>query len=222
MVGNTIGSAPASMTPRLTASMSCGDIAVAGIVVAVGVGDADDRAVERVVGIAHRLDEGLAQEQREARIAVTGQPLVGPIRFGHLASRRSDLRRRTTSISPAWQKPLYFSAAGRDDCLTERAKRSRRRSAKQELDCFVASAPAGRLQTGSPGIGAPRAVPTSSRLAPTARSPPRTEIERLALGLLAGGGPRHQVENALAALLHGFLAVQDGAAIDVHVVFHAA
>ena len=32
---------------------------------------------------------------------------------------------------------------------------------------------------------------------------------------------QHQVENPLAALLHGLLAVEDGAAIDVHVVFHA-
>ena len=51
-------------------------VAVAGIVVAVGVGDADDRPVERVVGIAHRLDEGLAQEQRKAGVAVARQSLA--------------------------------------------------------------------------------------------------------------------------------------------------
>ena len=51
-------------------------VAVAGIVVAVGVGDADDRAVQRVVGIAHRLDEGLAQEQRKPGIAITRQSLA--------------------------------------------------------------------------------------------------------------------------------------------------
>jgi hypothetical protein len=49
---------------------------VTGIVVAVGVGDTDDRAIERVVGIAHCLDEGLAQEQRKTRIAVTRQSLA--------------------------------------------------------------------------------------------------------------------------------------------------
>src|SRR5205085_10583094 len=39
----------------------------------IGVGDADDRPVERVIREALRLDEGLAQEQRKAGIAVGGQ-----------------------------------------------------------------------------------------------------------------------------------------------------
>ncbi len=52
------------------------NIAVAGIVVAVGVGDADDGALQRVIGIAHCLDEGLTQEQRKPGIAVAGQPLL--------------------------------------------------------------------------------------------------------------------------------------------------
>jgi hypothetical protein len=52
---------------------------MAGIVVTVGVGDADDRTVERIVGIAHRLDEGLAQEQRKPGVAVTGQSLAKPV-----------------------------------------------------------------------------------------------------------------------------------------------
>src|SRR5450631_3367373 len=47
------------------------------------------------------------------------------------------------------------------------------------------------------------------------------EIKALALGRLARGGLEDQVENALAARLHRFLAVEDGAAIDVHVLFHA-
>src|ERR1700728_3501783 len=47
------------------------------------------------------------------------------------------------------------------------------------------------------------------------------EIEAFALGRLTGSGFQHQVENPLAALLHALLAVEDGAAIDVHVVFHA-
>src|ERR1700692_4147523 len=47
------------------------------------------------------------------------------------------------------------------------------------------------------------------------------EVETLAFGWLSGGGLEHEIKDALAALLHGFLAVEDGAAIDVHVVFHA-
>ena len=53
-----------------------GDIAVAGVVVAEGVGDADDGALERIVGVAHGLDERLAEEEREAGVAVAGQPLA--------------------------------------------------------------------------------------------------------------------------------------------------
>ncbi len=52
-----------------------GHVAMAGVVVAEGVGDADDRPVERVVGIPHGLDEGLAQKQREVRVAIGGQTL---------------------------------------------------------------------------------------------------------------------------------------------------
>src|ERR1700743_2667010 len=47
------------------------------------------------------------------------------------------------------------------------------------------------------------------------------EIKTLAFGRLAGGGFQHEVEDQLAAFLHTLLAVEDGAAIDVHVVFHA-
>ena len=60
------------------------DVAVARVEVAVGVGDADDRPVERVVGIALGLDEGLAQEQREAGVAVAGQTFAqaaGHVKF---------------------------------------------------------------------------------------------------------------------------------------------
>ena len=45
-------------------------IAVTGIVVAVGVGDSDDRTIERILRISHRLDEGLAQEQRKPSVAI--------------------------------------------------------------------------------------------------------------------------------------------------------
>ncbi|MGY3460452.1 hypothetical protein ACVWW5_005902 [Bradyrhizobium sp. LM3.4] len=57
-----------------------GDVSVTGIVVAIGVGDADNRALERVVGITHGLDERLAQEQREAGITIARQPFAQPTR----------------------------------------------------------------------------------------------------------------------------------------------
>src|SRR5581483_3681076 len=47
------------------------------------------------------------------------------------------------------------------------------------------------------------------------------EVKTLALGRLARRGLEHEIEDALAALLHALLAIEDGAAIDVHVVFHA-
>ncbi len=53
-----------------------GHIAVAWIVVAEGIGYADDRAFERIVGVAHGLDKCLAEEQREAGIAIAGQPFA--------------------------------------------------------------------------------------------------------------------------------------------------
>src|SRR4249919_118189 len=74
MVGNTIGIA-------LDRFDDLGGVAVAGIVIAVGVGDADDRPVQRVIRIAHRLDEDLAQEQREASVAITRQSLAKSV--GH-------------------------------------------------------------------------------------------------------------------------------------------
>src|SRR5579863_1577616 len=46
------------------------------------------------------------------------------------------------------------------------------------------------------------------------------EVEAFALGRLPRSGLEHEIENALTALLHGLLAIQDGAAIDVHIVFH--
>src|SRR5207244_7324729 len=48
-------------------------VAVARIEIAERIGDADDRPLQRVVGIALGLDEGLAQEQRERLVAVAGQ-----------------------------------------------------------------------------------------------------------------------------------------------------
>src|SRR4051812_12303326 len=47
------------------------------------------------------------------------------------------------------------------------------------------------------------------------------EIKTLALGRLSGRGLEDEIENALAALLDALLAFEDGAAIDVHVLFHA-
>jgi hypothetical protein len=49
---------------------------MAGVVVAEGVGDADDGPLECVVGVAHGLDEGFTEEEREASVAVAGQPLA--------------------------------------------------------------------------------------------------------------------------------------------------
>src|SRR4051794_39899162 len=47
------------------------------------------------------------------------------------------------------------------------------------------------------------------------------EIKTLALGRLARRGLEDELENALAALLDALLAFENGAAIDVHVLFHA-
>src|SRR5881394_3236710 len=62
MVGNSIGSPPASMDPALYRFHELRDVAVARIEIAERIGDAHDRPVERVVGIALGLDECLAQE----------------------------------------------------------------------------------------------------------------------------------------------------------------
>ena len=53
-----------------------GNIAMARIEITEGIGYADDRAIERVLGIPGSLDEGFAQEQREARVAVAGEPFA--------------------------------------------------------------------------------------------------------------------------------------------------
>ncbi len=58
------------MTPRFDRGNELRHRRMAGIEVAVRVRDADDRSLERVVGVAHRLGEGLAQEQRELCVAV--------------------------------------------------------------------------------------------------------------------------------------------------------
>ena len=52
------------------------NIAMAGVVVTEGVSEADDGPLERIVGVAHGLDERLAEEEREAGVAVAGQPLA--------------------------------------------------------------------------------------------------------------------------------------------------
>ena len=48
-------------------------VAVARVVGAAGVGNADDRALQGAVGVARALDESLAQKQRETLVAVVGQ-----------------------------------------------------------------------------------------------------------------------------------------------------
>jgi len=47
------------------------------------------------------------------------------------------------------------------------------------------------------------------------------KVKALALGRLARGRLQDEIEDALAALLDALLAFEDGAAIDVHVLFHA-
>jgi hypothetical protein len=61
------------------------DVAVAGIEIAERVGDADDRPLERVVGIALGLDESLAQEQRERLVAVACEAFAQT--FAHFLPR---------------------------------------------------------------------------------------------------------------------------------------
>ena len=79
MVGNTIGMAPHHAALHRLDDLR--NVAVTGIVVAVGIGDADDRPVQRITRITHRLDEGLAQKQREASVAITCQSLAKSV--GH-------------------------------------------------------------------------------------------------------------------------------------------
>ena len=73
MTGNATGMPPLSITPRLTALDQVGHVLVAGIESRPGVHDADHWPVERVVGVAERLYEGLAQEHRERGIAILGE-----------------------------------------------------------------------------------------------------------------------------------------------------
>src|ERR1700694_4756788 len=81
------------------------------------------------------------------------------------------------------------------------------------------------VTTNAGGYGSPRSRGTTQKLHRRSKHPWRefggAEVEAVALGRLSRRRLQHQVENTLAALLHRFLAVEDGAAIDVHVVFHA-
>ena len=78
MVGKVSGSAAGEHDAALDGVDQRRDVAVAGIVVAEGVGDRDDRPVERVVGKPHRLDEGAAEKEGKIRVAVVGQSLLEP------------------------------------------------------------------------------------------------------------------------------------------------
>ena len=69
------GQAAGEHDAALDALDEIGDVAVAGVVVAEGVGDADDRALESVVGVSHCLDEGLTEKEREAGVSVAGEAL---------------------------------------------------------------------------------------------------------------------------------------------------
>ena len=41
-----------------------------------GIGDANNRPIQRIIGKASAFDEGLSQKKREVLIAVTDQPLA--------------------------------------------------------------------------------------------------------------------------------------------------
>ena len=70
------GQATGQHDAALHAFDKVGDIAMAWVVVTESVGDADDGPLERIVGVAHGLDERLAEEEREAGVAVAGQTLA--------------------------------------------------------------------------------------------------------------------------------------------------
>ena len=74
--GKDHGQAAREHDAALDAFNEIGHIAVAGIVVRVGVGDADDGPRERIVRVAHGLDEDLAVKEREGLVAVVGESLA--------------------------------------------------------------------------------------------------------------------------------------------------
>ena len=74
--GEHHGQSAREQNAALYAFDQVGHIAVAGIVVTEGVGHTDDRAIERVIGITGGFNEGFAQEQREARVTVAGEPFA--------------------------------------------------------------------------------------------------------------------------------------------------
>ena len=74
--GKHHGQAACEHNAALYALDQVGHIAVAWIVVTEGIGHTDDRAVERIVGVTAGLDEGFTQEQREASVAIAGEPLA--------------------------------------------------------------------------------------------------------------------------------------------------
>src|SRR5205085_12444316 len=69
-------------------------VAVARIEIAERIGDAHDRPVERVVGIALGLDECLAQEQRECLVAIARQAFAQPVAHRLLLRRGAVLTLR--------------------------------------------------------------------------------------------------------------------------------
>ena len=69
-------------------------VAVAGVEVGGGREDADDRAIERLIGVAGGLEEAAPQEQRELLVPVLGEP--GPQAFFIGLQRTEDRRRKET------------------------------------------------------------------------------------------------------------------------------
>ena len=91
MIGNGIGQAACEHDAALDRLDHVGNVPVAGVVAGGGVGDADDRPVERLVGVAHRLDEGFAEKEREAGVAIVGEalPHAGRLFWHYLNDERS-------------------------------------------------------------------------------------------------------------------------------------
>lgn len=76
--GKIDGQPPVELHPALGGLDELRDVGMAGIEARVGVDDADDGARESIVRVSQRLDEGLAEEQREMSVTVGGQALPQP------------------------------------------------------------------------------------------------------------------------------------------------
>ena len=83
IVGKRIGNAARQHHAALDRLDQLGHVAVAGVVAASVFDDADDRPARARRRCSRALDERLAQEQRESRVAVMGQVPAQSCRVGH-------------------------------------------------------------------------------------------------------------------------------------------